>query len=822
MKTIGVKIIVLAIALAAGVLFMAQTTASESDHTAALKNPDGSWKYTNALIHESSPYLLQHAHNPVDWHPWGPKAFQLARETGKPIFLSVGYSTCYWCHVMERQVFENPKLAALLNKHFIPIKVDREQRPDVDDIYMAAVQIMTQRGGWPMSVFLTPPGAAGPGDPGLKPFWAGTYIPPEPSYGMPGFAQVVTGLANAWDQQKPQVLGQANNIAKTVQDHLSHADKPAPVTLNLVQDAANQLLRSYDQDNAGFGQAPKFPQPSNLLLLLSVYQNNPQNNPDQDLAHAIAHTLDRMARGGIYDHVAGGFHRYSTDAKWLIPHFEKMLYDNAQLVEVYILAKRLLPAPKDPNLYTRVVQQTCDYVLREMTDDSGAFWSAQDAEVNAREGGNYLWTPKQIQQAIPDHTLAQLAISMYGLDQGTNFQDPHHQDEPPSNVLYLPIPLSECAETNNLSLDDLVAAQNTINQQLLAVRDTRQQPTTDDKVLVAWNGLMIAALADAGQALDEPRYTHAAAKAAAYILEHMRTSDTGLYRSMRLGQNQTPAFLEDYAFFVHGLIQLYRTTQQDRWLNASKDLMNLATQKFSAQQDHAGGYYDTLADQPDLFVRTISTYDGAIPSGNSQMIHNLIDLWQLTNQDHYLDRAIVDLQSFAHPLARLGQGMAYMQYALARVIQAQPDRFANQTPQPEPAPDSQILTVSVQPDILDLSSGSTDLTVTLTIAKGYHLNAHQPGDPSLIPTQLELLPASPLQLTVQYPPGRVEQYPFADAPLNVYDGTITLQATVHAPATKATERNPQLILHYQACTQDRCLAPITTQIPIRIKSTPSN
>jgi len=804
---------------------LTQPTSAAQDatgHHAKLKNADGSWKYTNALVHETSPYLLQHAHNPVNWYAWGPEAFQIARNSGKLIFLSVGYSTCYWCHVMEREVFENPDLAAILNEHCISIKVDREERPDVDEIYMTALQLTSGRGGWPMSMFLTPPGATGENDRGLKPVWAGTYIPPEPRGGMPGFAQIVENLSNAWRTRRPDILKHADRITNAVEETLNQKSTPSRLDVNAIQTTANALLRAYDPTHGGFTAAPKFPQPANLLFLLRVYQEEPFDR----LGSALSFTLERMACGGMYDQVGGGFHRYSTDAQWLVPHFEKMLYDNGQLIEAYLTAQAIRPDSKDAQFYERVVRQTCDYVLREMTDPSGAFWSAQDAEVDTLEGGNYVWTPKQVRHAVNSPAQGELAVRMYGLDQGTNFQDPHHQDLPPTNVLFLPTRLDELAHREKMSLSDLLAAREQINKQMLAVRNRRKQPGTDDKVLVAWNGMMIAALARAGGELDQPAYIQAAAKAATYIFKNMRQDDQsqyvapGLKRTMRQGLAKIPAFLEDYAFFAHGLISLYRSTQEQQWLEWAKDLTTIATQCFSAQDTRGGGYYDTLANQSDLFVRTVSTYDGALPSGNSQMIHNLIDLYETTHQKSYFNQAIKDLESFAKPLAKRGVAMVHMQHALLRAKQLHPTYFSKPEIQAAATQDQPIW-ATLDNTHVDLTSGSAKIRVTVKIKSGFHINAADPNQPLLVPTALRLDGAEDLEVLVSYPPAVSKQYPFATEKINVYENTLLLEATVQKTDRNTPNKSqPQLVLRYQACTHTECLEPQEIAMPITIKRTP--
>jgi uncharacterized protein YyaL (SSP411 family) len=799
-----------------GTAFMLPTHAQTDDHAAhpyakELRNADGSWKYTNKLADESSPYLRQHAHNPVDWHPWGKEAFELARKTQKPIFLSIGYSTCYWCHVMERQVFESPQLGKLMNETCINIKVDREERPDVDDIYMAAVQMLNQgRGGWPMSVFLTPPGAGGREDRGLKPFFAATYIPPQ------SFGPLLAQVGKVWKERKADVVAQAEQVADAIREHLSEDYTPGDVPAGLIDVVADAMLRTYDREHGGFGSAPKFPTPNNLLFLMKAYRRRPSD----ELWRAISHTLERMARGGMYDQLAGGFHRYSVDEKWLVPHFEKMLYDNGQLVEVYLIAQSIKPDAKDPQLYPRVVREICDYVLREMTDPTGTFWSAQDAEVDAREGDNYVWLPPQIKAAIADDKLAELAIKLYGLDLGPNFQDPHDAKAKPVNVLFLPQRLDEFAAAQKLTLEELLARRAEINRQLLAVRMKRKQPRLDDKVLTSWNGLMISGLARAGRDLQEPRYTQAAAKAAAHILAAMRTEDGGLYRTMRQGKAKIPAFLEDYAYFAAGLIELYRTDGHRKWLEAAESLTAYAARKFASEGPPVlagGGYYDTLADQDDLFVRTRTTYDGATPSGNSVMVHNLLSLYELTKNEKHLKTALVDLRAFAAPLRRRSGGMAHMLHAAARAMELAPREFrvagapaaARQPTEKEP------VAAAIDTSRLDLKSGSAKVTLTLRVHEKFHVNANEPGVEGLIPVTVKLEGVRGVELAVKYPAGRKKKFAFADKPVAVYEGEIVIEATLSKGKLPAAA-NPKLVLQWQACNDDACLLPQTLEFPLEL------
>ena len=788
---------------------MAQTEVHS--HEAVLKNPDGSWKYTNALAKESSPYLLQHAHNPVEWYPWGSEAFELAGRIGKPIFLSVGYSTCYWCHVMERQVFENPEIAALMNEHFVNIKVDREERPDVDDIYMAAVQLITQRGGWPMSVFLTPPRAGGPDDSGLKPFYAGTYFPPAPQRGMPGFPQIVEGLSQAWRERRQEVLQQAEQVAGGVSQHLSHRDEQEPIDAGHIQDVVDQLLSSYDQTHGGFGSQPKFPQPANLGFLLRRYRGKPDNH----LWTVIRHTLDRMARGGMYDQIGGGFHRYSTDAKWLVPHFEKMLYDNGQLVETYCIAHTIRPRAEDPDFYTRLVRHICDYVLREMTDSTGTFWSAQDAEVDAREGGNYVWTKQEMEEAVIDSQLIELTQKMYGFDEGENFKDPHDPNAQWVNVLFLPKPLHELAGSESLRMDQLLERKMRIDQRMLKVRDGRKQPATDDKVLTSWNGLMIGGFALAGRTLDEPKYIEAAARSANYIVDHMRTDDGRLYRTMRHGRKKISGFLDDYAYFVHGLLELYRSDQNPKWLDAAQQLMRIAQTQFGAE---GGGYYDTQAAQADLFVRTRGTYDGAISSGNSQMIHNLLDLHELAGDERNLDRAITDLESFAGSLKRLGVGMVHMTHALLRVVELAPARFGEVPASLAVATlKEKGMQIDIQPNVVNLSSGQATVHIKLNIDDIYHINAHEPGMEGLIPSAIHLSRSDGLSIDVEYPPGESKRFPFGGDPINIYEGEIQFDVTLARTDGPGPQGEVALTFTYQMCTDRQCMAPRTIKLPVEIR-----
>ena len=788
-------------------------------HQAELKHDDGAWRFTNALVDETSPYLLQHAHDPVDWRPWGEAAFEEARRRQVPIFLSVGYSTCYWCHVMERQVFENVALAEEMNRRFVCIKVDREERPDVDNLYMTATQLLTGQGGWPMSVFLTPPPPPeAPGSPeeaaagrrGLLPFWAGTYIPPEPMHGRPGFGQVMEAMTAAWEGQRGEVVEQARRVAGAVAEQLAQAGRegrPGPVDERVVAATVAALMGRYDREDGGFTGpgGPKFPTPVVPGLLLAV----PPEAWESD--GAVHFTLARMARGGMYDQVGGGFHRYSVDGEWLVPHFEKMLYDNGQLLELYAAAYEADPDGANAGLYGRVMRETGRYLLREMRDGGGsgggAFWSAQDAEVDAREGGNYVWTADQVREALRGteaEGLTDLALTMYGLDQGPNFTDPHAEGAEPVNVLYLPRALSEIKGYGDAAA--VAAKRERINAALLRVRDKRDQPSTDDKVLAGWNGLAIAGLAEAGRVLGEAWMIDAAEGAADAVLSRMSSEDGGLYRTMRRGEAGSgassggiPAFLEDHAFVVHGLLALHRARPGGgRYLDEAERLMAYAEERFAVEE---GAYFDTLADQSDLFVRAASTYDGAVPSGTSVMLHNLVDLYAATGEARYVKRAVGVARGLAAALERAGPGMAHTVHGVARLRDVAPAEVlaeleATATTQAAGQAvlrsDHGVTAVAVA-----VPGGDQVYRVTVMIPGGLHLNANPEGAEGLVPTTLA---ADGVEVEVEYPAGEMKRYPFADAALPVYEGEVTFTVDAAGPVER-------FVLRYQACNETTCFAP---------------
>ena len=757
-------------------------------------------KHTNRLANESSPYLLQHAHNPVDWYPWGPEAFEAARRENKPIFLSIGYSTCYWCHVMERESFENEEVAAILNENFIPIKVDREERPDVDDIYMTSVQLITGSGGWPLNVFLEPTS--------LKPFVGGTYFPPEDHLGRPGFKTVLNQVSGFWKSQRPQVTAQADKLAEMVSHQLSQPIQSQQVTSTQVEQAVGQLLTQYDQQDGGYvsnpSKAPKFPMPGHVDFLLEAGWNL---GPVQD---SVKKTLTRMATGGMYDQVGGGFHRYSTDAKWLVPHFEKMIYDNGQLASTYA---RAYEETKNP-YYAQIVQETLDYVIREMTSPTGGFYSAQDAEVDAREGGSYLWTPEEMEQALRDAELSddvEFALAVYGLDKGTNFQDPHHESDPPSNVLYLSDDPTKVARRMGMSLEDFNDRRRRVNAALLVARDKRKQPMTDDKTLAGWNGLMIAGFADGGRVLKEQQYIDAASSAGNDVLSNMRAADGGLLR-VRRGENaRVDAFLEDYAFLMKGLLALYEATGDPMWLDEAKVLAQQAHDQF--WDDSQGGYFDTLPGQSDLFVRARSSYDGAVPSGNSVMVSNLLDLYELTNDARYLSDASRTLESISPMISQNPVSTIVATTALNRFVEEYPDEIGQ--PFILSPGNTNAVRMKVSPETIHLESGgSATVTVTLRIADGHHLNSNQPGNEFAIPLEVKLVGGEGVTAQMMYPQGK--RFSGPDGVVNVHSGTISVP--VQLLRTGAMRGAPKLMVTYQVCNDKMCLMPETKTAPVSIKA----
>lgn len=569
----------------------------------------------NRLASEISPYLQQHADNPVDWYPWGPEALDRARKEQKPIFLSIGYSACHWCHVMAHESFENDEIAQILNEHFVSIKVDREERPELDQIYMEAVQMMTGHGGWPMSVFLTP---------SLEPFFGGTYWPPTQRHGMPGFKQVLTAVFDAWKNRRDEAIKQGQQLADMLRDtRLSDGESGAP-DIRLLRSAETTLGRGFDRIHGGFGSAPKFPHPIDLRLLLRLWRRSGRD----ELLSMVTQTLDRMAAGGIYDHLGGGFHRYSVDERWLVPHFEKMLYDNALLSVAYLEAFQATGRDR----YARTVRETLDYVLRDMTDPLGGFYSTEDADSEGEEGKFYVWTMAELEEVLGADRAATFARA-YDVTPEGNFEG--------TSILNLPKPVDAVAKMLARERDNLEAELAESRCRLFGVRSHRIRPGRDDKVLVSWNALMIDAMAQAGVVLNEPRYTAAAVAAARFLLEHLRDERGRLLHVWRDGRAVHPAYLDDYAALAHALVTLYEATFEERWIDEAVRLADEIVARFADADE--GGFFYTSAEHESLIARKKDMLDSSIPSGGGLAAAALLRLGKLTGKPEYLetvDRAL--------------------------------------------------------------------------------------------------------------------------------------------------------------------------------------
>ena len=582
-------------------------------------------RHTNRLANETSPYLLQHAHNPVDWWPWGPDSLARAKLLDRPIFLSIGYAACHWCHVMERESFEDEATAAFLNARFVPIKVDREERPDLDQVYMGAIQAMTGGGGWPMSVFLTPDG---------RPFYGGTYFPDEPRHGMPSFRQVLEGVDRAWREDRANVEGAGSRLVASLAEQARRpvsGDAPSP---DLLDTAILLIERGFDAATGGWGGAPKFPQPMTIDLLLGRVAATGDPRP---LAVA-RRALDAMAAGGIHDQLGGGFHRYATDARWLVPHFEKMLYDNAQLARVYLHAWALTGDER----YRDVARGTLDYVIRELMTDGGAFAASQDADTDGQEGGTFTWRAGEIRSVLGDPKIAALFASAYGVTEGGNWEG--------ATILSRVRSAAELSELSGLPVAAVEPALAAARARLLEARSRRPQPARDDKAIAAWNGLAIASLADAARLFElapsgrdadaAGRYRAAAERAASTMVEDLLRPDGRLGRSWKDGRATGDGVLEDHACLADGLLALYETTFEERWFIAARRLMDAVLERFA---DPAGGFFDTADDHERLVTRPKDVQDNATPSGNAMAVHVLLRLGALTGDGRYrsaADRAI--------------------------------------------------------------------------------------------------------------------------------------------------------------------------------------
>ena len=747
-------------------------------------------RHTNALIHETSPYLLQHAHNPVDWHAWGEEAFAKAARENKPIFLSVGYSTCYWCHVMERQSFENEAIAAEMNRLFVCIKVDREERPDVDQLYMTAVQVQTRQGGWPMSVFLTP---------GLRYFYGGTYFPPTDAYGRPGFLTLLRAISDAWHNRRGDVEQTAAQFLQILRQASQPPAPTEPVTFdrNTIESLIEQSTSDYDPRHGGFGGAPKFPRQTVLELLLAFLKDDGSRQSDElrdRIARQLIHTLDAMADGGIRDHLGGGFHRYSTDARWLVPHFEIMLYDNAMLGWIYAEAFAQFGHLR----HQKAARGIFDFILREMTSPDGGFYTAFDAEVDAQEGLSYLWTPAQIGDVLGRED-AELFNRVYGVSLGPNFADPHHgSGEADKNILYFPVSLEKIASELKIDAGDLETRLAPMRQKLLAARAQRKQPLLDTKILTSWNALMIRALAHGGKVFDEPRYISAAQRAADFLLQHHRRDD-GLYRTSRDGKAKYSGFLDDYAALAQALLALHDATTDARWLDEARSIAKSMLARFG---DNRPGLFFTDADAKDLEVRQKTASDSPLPSGNALAALSLLEL------DEF-DAAGQIIGAFVAQMMDYGAGMsAIVQAAMNYVARRGPLRVD------PPAQASDIAlgsSTSAQETVRATAKWQNDreILLSLEILDGFHINANDVSsvDAQLVATRVAVIGHD--DASIDYPPAQMQRFAYSEESIPVYSGKV--QIIIRLP-DKSLRTPSQLSLTFQACSDSACLAPVTKTI----------
>jgi uncharacterized protein len=585
----------------------------------------------NRLIHETSPYLLQHASNPVDWYPWGPEALQAAKTQHRPILLSVGYSACHWCHVMERESFENEAIAALMNRHFICIKVDREERPDLDEIYMqATVTLNNGQGGWPMTVFLTP---------NQEPFYAGTYFPPDDRWGRPGFPSLLKKIADAWASDSAGLTSQARQLTERLKKELTSVS-PVSVSVSVLDDAVKQFREHFDERHGGFGSAPKFPPSTGLSLLLCCYRRT----GDSRILQMVTNTLDAMAAGGIYDHIGGGFARYSTDERWLVPHFEKMLYDNALLARTYLEAYQVTKQAS----YRQVTVEVLDYILREMTDQAGGFYSATDADSEGVEGKFFVWTPAEIQEVSQNAEDTRRFCACYDITEQGNWE---HRNIP--NRLR---PIEAVLKELNLTIDELSETIHRVRPLLYRARQKRIPPGLDDKIITAWNGMMISTMAEAGRVLGVPRYVDGAMKAADFLLGVHRTSEGSLLRTSRQGRAHLNGVLEDYAYLAEGLIDLYEASGQERYLTAALQCGDRMVDSF--QDKDQGGFYTTAKTHETLIFRAREGADGATPSGNAVAVSALARLSFHYDRPDLREAAIGGIRAYGRQIARYPRAFA--------------------------------------------------------------------------------------------------------------------------------------------------------------------
>ncbi len=763
--------------------------------------PDGGAEF-NRLVFEKSPYLLQHCRNPVDWYPWGEEAFTRARSENKCIFLSVGYSTCHWCHVMEHESFENNEIARLMNEHYICIKVDREERPDLDEIYMNATQLMTQRGGWPNSVWLTPEG---------KPWYCGTYFPPEDRYGMPGFKTLLVSLARIWSERPENVKKQAETLSGEIKRMSSFGSVHATQGLSrkLVDGLTETLWDQFDSYHGGFSERPKFPPHGSLSVLLYEYPRT----QDERLLQMVEKTLTAMSLGGIHDHIGGGFHRYSTDGEWFLPHFEKMLYDNAQLSRAYVDGY-LITGNED---FRRVAIGVYDWILREMTGPEGGFYSALDADSEGEEGKFYLWSTDEVLSILGDQD-GQFFNKTYNLSQDGNYYEEASGHRPGTNIPFLKSTVAELAKAENLGAEEISVRLSACRQKLLAERNKRIWPHLDDKILTSWNGLAIGSLAYCGRRLKEPRYIDAAKRAADFILSTMRKDDR-LLRTYREGDAKLNAYLDDYAFLADGLIELYESTGEEKWLTEARSLVQVLLDYYWDKD--GDGFFFTSMDHEDLLLRSKDPFDRALPSGNGMAAKVLVCLAGYLEEPELKDYALRIFDLFHGLLERSPRGTESLIYALALYYDSKDgdgkgetksnaDFFIYRKP----------LAVEVFLSRKSIVPGEEfRFAVHLSIDNGWHVNSHRPRQDYLIATSLVAEDDSVATFEkIDYPEGREITFAFNNEPLSVYEGNVPINVLCRIPENAAPgSQTLNFNLRTQACDDKCCSAPESFEISVPLK-----
>lgn len=596
----------------------------------------------NKLLHEKSPYLLQHAYNPVDWYPWGDQAFEKAKKEKKPILLSIGYSTCHWCHVMGHESFEDPEVAELMNEVFVSIKVDREERPDIDKIYMNVCQMLTGSGGWPLTIILTPD---------KKPFFAGTYFPKTSRFGRIGFIDLILRVKNLWKAERDKVFSSADQITFALHNLTDEAPGEL-LGIKTLQKTYTQLASQYDPKHGGFGNRPKFPTPHNLIFLLRYWKRT----NDKNALMMVEKTLSEMRKGGLFDHIGNGFHRYSTVSHWLVPHFEKMLYDQALLVMAYTEAYQATQKKE----YAQTAKEILTYVLRDMEFSEGGFYSAEDADSEGEEGKFYVWSLDEIKEVLKDDELL-LVQRVYNVSKKGNYIEEATGAKTGKNILHLKESLKDIAKELQMNQDELRNKLESIRDKLFNKRVNRVHPLKDDKILTDWNGLMIASLAKSSQVFSDPRYINAAKRAADFILSKLRASDGKLLHRFRDGEAEIGAYLSDYAFFIWGLIELYEATFDNAYLKFAIELNNDLIENY--WDNNIGGFYFTSNDGEKLLTRPKEIYDGAIPSGNSIALQNMLCLSYITGDHTLEEKAEILIRVFAEKIEN--NPIAYTQFMVA-------------------------------------------------------------------------------------------------------------------------------------------------------------